>query len=409
MTPPFDDRDLSASFSLTGTKVGDEAPLVLIAEDQPMIRAATARNLERRGFRVLQAADGRIAMTLVAEHDFDIAIVNLGLPEISGFEIVSELKGRLGSAVSVLVMSGNIENDVKVRAFDAGADDYVPKPVYMPELVRRVTAFRRTQLALLEAKRAKERMEQLNLYASEAAALLAHDLANGLSVALGNLDYLQATTPPGDDDDRIDARSSTLRALRKMAGLVRNFVELRQLEDAALIPKPSRTSIRELVEGVAGLHRHEIVPRGAKISTDCPPEIDAMVNATLVERVVHNLVGNATRYVNQGGRILVKVSVEGDPDDGELVIQVGNTGASIPEHLRSALFEKYQTGGDKGSRRGMGLYFCRLASEAHGGAIEMLSTPEFATNFVVRIPTRVYLSSSIESEPVNVLTQGIAG
>ena len=404
----FDDSDVSGCFSLAGRKAGDEAPLVLIAEDQPLIRTATARHLERRGYRVLQAEDGRVALELLAENEFDIAIVDLGLPEISGFEVVSELKGRRGSAVSVLVMSGNIENDVKVRSFDAGADDYVPKPVYMPELVRRVTAFRRTQLALLEAKRAKERMEQLNLYASEAAALLAHDLANGLSIALGNLDYLHATTPPGDDDDRIEARTSTIRALRKMSGLVRNFVELRQLEDAALIPQPSRISIRELVEGVAGLHRYEILPRGAHITTDCPPVLDAKVDPTLIERVVHNLVGNATRYVNSGGRIFVEASGHGDPDASELVIRISNTGSAIPEHLRSTLFEKYQTGGDKESRRGMGLYFCRLACEAHGGSIALTSTDEYATNFTIRIPAQVYVSDAADAQ-IAELPREIAG
>lgn len=369
---------------MTTTPDSDAAapdPRVLIAEDQRVVRRSAARNLRRNGCFVLEADDGQIALDLIATQEVDLAIIDLGLPRVSGFEVVEALKAKFGSAVSVLVMSGSVDNQTKVQAFDAGADDFVCKPVYMPELLRRVHAFRRTQLAYIAAEDARQRAEQLNLYASEAAALLAHDLSNGLSIAVGNLDFLVDTTED-DDEDRNDARVSTLRALRKMSGLVRNFVELRQLEDAALITKPEPTEIEELLKGVADLHKHEVQPKEAKIAVECAAGMRACVDPVLVERVVHNLVGNAIRYVARGGN----VRLAADLAEGVLELQIGNSGAGIPEALVPRLFEMYGMAGDKNSRRGMGLYFCRLASEAHGGSISVEPTDEFPANFVVRFP-----------------------
>lgn len=360
--------------------------VVMIAEDLRSVRALTAEKLRRDGFEVLEAADGQEALDLVATREIDIAIVDLGLPMVNGLDVVAAIKQRRGTAVSVLVVSGTIDLDVKIKAFDLGADDYVCKPVHMPELLRRVAAFHRTQQSYREAERSRERMEQLNVYASEAAALLAHDLSNGLSIALGNLDFLRETAPPDDDDDRREACLSTLRALRRMAGLVRNFVELRQLEDAALIPKPELIDVAELVHGVAGLHRHEVQPRGARIYVDCPSELDALVDPALVERVVHNLVGNAIRYVDHGGRIRVSATAEPTATGRQLVLQIGNTGSGISAAMAPTLFDKYRTGGDQGSQRGMGLYFCRLACEAQGGSIAIEPTPDYGANFVVRLP-----------------------
>lgn len=374
-------------------------PRVLIAEDQRVVRRSAARNLRRNGCFVLEADDGQIALDLVATQDIDLAIIDIGLPRVSGLEVVKALKERCGTAVSVLVMSGSVDNQTKVAAFDAGADDFVCKPVYMPELLRRVHAFRRTQLAYIAAEQARQRAEQLNLYASEAAALLAHDLSNGLSIAVGNLDYLVETSED-PDEDRADARVSTLRALRKMSGLVRNFVELRQLEDAALITKPEDTQIAELLQGVADLHKHEVQPKQARIRVECPADLRACVDPVLVERVVHNLVGNAIRYVEPGGSVRLAARVVAGGETPELVLEVGNSGAGIPEALRGKMFEMYGMAGDQNSRRGMGLYFCRLASEAHGGSIAVEPTDEFPANFVVRFLSRAAVAATAaEQEP----------
>jgi signal transduction histidine kinase len=100
--------------------------------------------------------------------------------------------------------------------------------------------------------------------------------------------------------------------------------------------------------------------------------------------VLHNLFGNAMRYCNSNGKIVLAARRLREGDDS-VEISVRNTGPQIPEDIRGNLFGKYVRG--KGGRRGMGLYFCRLVAEAHGGTIACEPHAE-GPSFVLRLPGR---------------------
>ena len=123
--------------------------------------------------------------------------------------------------------------------------------------------------------------------------------------------------------------------------------------------------------------------RGVTIAINCKAELMARFDAALVERMLHNLVGNASRYCNAGGTITVAAQRWNDEDSVE--IAVTNTGPQIAEDIRPQLFVKYVRG--KGGKRGMGLYFCRLVAEAHGGRIDYEASG-IGPRFILRLPGR---------------------
>jgi signal transduction histidine kinase len=361
------------------------APCVLVAEDHDAVRASIARVLRRQGFSVVEASTGAAAIELAGRHRPDLAVVDLRLPEVDGFGVVEALKGG-ADPPSVIVVSGLHDADARVRAFDAGADDFMGKPVHVAELLRRVEAFERTRRALREAKQAREREEHLRLYAAEAAALLAHDLNNGLCTTLSNLTYLRdATNPTGEIADALDA---AVRGARRMAVLVSNFVDIGRIEDGALAPRYAPVDVRTEILDAIGVHQAEVAHRGVAIHCRCRSGLDAVLDPSLFERVLHNLLGNAARYVNAGGAIAVAARVDSTGGHDTLVVEVANTGPAVPAALHGELFEKYRRGGDRRSQVGMGLYFCRLAAEAHGGSIALAESREFDVCFAVRVPRR---------------------
>jgi len=114
------------------------ADAVLVVDDEPPIRRALAVNLEARGYRVHQAGSGREALRVASAHHPDAVVLDLGLPDIDGIEVIRGLRGW--SKVPIVILSVRDAERDKVEALDAGADDYVTKPFGMDELLARVRA-----------------------------------------------------------------------------------------------------------------------------------------------------------------------------------------------------------------------------------------------------------------------------
>ena len=111
---------------------------VLVIDDEPQILRAMRINLSARGYEVITAANGTAALRAAAERRPDVVILDLGLPDISGIEVLAGLRGLL--TAPVIVLSARTDSSDKVAALDAGADDYVTKPFGMDEFLARLRA-----------------------------------------------------------------------------------------------------------------------------------------------------------------------------------------------------------------------------------------------------------------------------
>lgn len=111
---------------------------VLVVDDDPQILRALRINLAAHGYHVLVAADGASALRVAADGHPDVVVLDLGLPDLDGTEVIEGLRGW--TAVPILVLSARTDSGDKVRALDAGADDYVTKPFGMAELLARLRA-----------------------------------------------------------------------------------------------------------------------------------------------------------------------------------------------------------------------------------------------------------------------------
>jgi two-component system KDP operon response regulator KdpE len=114
---------------------------VLVVDDEPQILRALSINLRARRYDVHTAATGAEALRIAARHPPDLVVLDLGLPDIDGVEVIEGLRGW--SSVPILVLSGRTDSADKVEALDAGADDYVTKPFGMDELFARLRAMSR--------------------------------------------------------------------------------------------------------------------------------------------------------------------------------------------------------------------------------------------------------------------------
>jgi two-component system response regulator MprA len=118
------------------------APLVLVADDEPAVRAAVADALEVHSYRVITAEDGPAALRAVAEHEPDLVVLDVLMPGLDGLGVCRALRAA-GRRVPILVLTARAAAEDRVSGLDAGADDYVVKPYHLGELLARVRALLR--------------------------------------------------------------------------------------------------------------------------------------------------------------------------------------------------------------------------------------------------------------------------
>ncbi len=353
---------------------------ILIVDDDARVRRALSAAMSRAGFHVFTADDGGPALTLAEQTAPDVAIVDFNMPT-PGIEVVRRLKHLHGPALWITMLSGQDDEATRSACYAAGADDMLAKPASIPELRRRMIAAARTQQAFVETRLAQERADRVMAYGAEASAMLAHDLNNGLAVALSNIEYLkEVLTVEGDE---AQALSATGDALRRMSGLVANFVDIARFEDAACKPQRESCNLNSVIRSV--IEVHAAAPnKDVKFEIVCDPDATGTFDRALIERVLHNLVGNAHRYCDRGGVIKVSGRVSDQLDGAVTELSVFNSGPPVPEELQKQLFVKYARGTN--GKRGFGLYFCRLACEAHGGTIDYAYTG--GSLFTMHLPSR---------------------
>jgi two-component system, sensor histidine kinase and response regulator len=366
--------------SIDAPAAGESSPTrrrLIVVDGDPELCRQLAAELAIVSYAIEVSPDAEHARAQLEVAMPDLAIVALELPDHASLALIRTLKQQLGPAVHIIATLDRDDEHRRAAAFEAGADDLVVKPAVMSDLRLRLAAATRNQRAFVEAKAAREVANRRMAYGAEAGAMLAHDLNNGLAVGLLNMQYLRDVLSL--DSDQAEAFETTIRSLRRMSSLVINFVEIARFEDAEISPEIALTALPAMLASVLEVNGLAV---GVAVTVDCEPDLTGDFDRALIERVLHNLVGNAARYSRPGGSMTVAARRW---DDRGIEISVTNTGPPISETIRPHLFEKHARGA--GAKRGMGLYFCRLVAEAHGGTVHHEST-ERGPSFIVRLPDR---------------------
>jgi two-component system, OmpR family, KDP operon response regulator KdpE len=128
-----------------------DAATILIVEDEPPIRRLLRTTLGAHEYRTLEAATGAEALSTMRHYKPDLILLDLGLPDIDGQELIGEIRAK--GAVPIVVLSSRGEEGAKVKALDSGADDYVTKPFGADELLARIRAALRHRLQQQGAER----------------------------------------------------------------------------------------------------------------------------------------------------------------------------------------------------------------------------------------------------------------
>jgi NtrC-family two-component system sensor histidine kinase KinB len=198
---------------------------------------------------------------------------------------------------------------------------------------------------------------------------MVHDLRNPLSIIRGSLELLENELENQVSDTQRQVLAVMGQGVERMLSLVTSILDVNRLESGQMPldrePALLRPLVEEVVEVQGVLARDKQLDLFIDIDTSLLP---VSVDVDLIQRVFQNLIGNAIKFTPPGGTI--RVGARSEPDDGHMVIvSISDTGPGISPDIQSHLFQRFVRGRDPGRGSGLGLAFCRLAIEAHGGRI----------------------------------------
>ncbi|MGC9358366.1 MAG: GAF domain-containing protein, partial [Anaerolineae bacterium] len=215
---------------------------------------------------------------------------------------------------------------------------------------------------------------------------LVHDLRSPLSSISTALQFLELNLVGEIDEDYAQALDIALGSTDRMLRLIDTILDISGLESGEMPLDRSEFALRPLVGDVERVHLPQIRGKNLRFLNAVPETLPLLhADRDLVERVLQNLLHNAIKFTAAGGKISLTANVcETRPE--YLSISISDTGCGIPPDLQPRLFEKFSTGRTLGRGKGLGLTFCRMAVEAHGGRIWVEETSEAGTTFTLTLP-----------------------
>jgi two-component system, OmpR family, heavy metal sensor histidine kinase CusS len=234
------------------------------------------------------------------------------------------------------------------------------------------------ETARLAAERRADALRLEREHARTFTDFMVHDLRQPLTGAIALVDVASRRAGPGAAEDLKVAS----RELKRLQQMIADLIALSRIEQGALRPRLADESIAPLLAGLAGAHRAEVAALGVGLDVDAPEGLRAPVDAQLVGRAIENLLANAFRHTPRGKRIRLSARRAGN----RVVVAVENEGEPVPEEMRPQLFQKFASGENSPQHAGIGLYFCRLVAEAHGGSAVLGEAAASSVEFQLQFP-----------------------
>ncbi|WP_255609373.1 response regulator [Methylosinus sp. Sm6] len=345
--------------------------MVLLVDDCADNLLALEAMLRCDDFVIATALSGRAALDILLAHNVAVAIIDVQMPEMDGFELAKLMRGveKTRDVPIVFVTAGTRETSRMFKGYEIGAVDYLWKPIDEQILRSKVDVFvrlERQRQLLLQAERMREIF----------VAILGHDLRNPLQ---GIVTATERGLRLAKDEEARRTLETIRRSGDRMARMIAQILDVTRIRaDAGLAIRRAPAELRRVVEQIVDeFSAHESLFRVEYVG-----DTRGSWDADRLLQLVSNLVGNAVEHGPAGGYVHIRV-------DGRapswVKVEVRNGGCGLPRSLREVLFEPFRSG-DRTRGLGLGLFICKQIADAHGGVIDVESSDESGTCFRISLP-----------------------
>ncbi len=350
-------------------------PTILVVDDNEQNRALAKATLEGEDYDLVFASNGAEALTAFAASAPDCVLLDVRMPGMTGFEVCAKIRSLpQGADTPVVFLTALRDVDTFDAALRSGGDDFLTKPVRPTELILRVQAalrLRRLNASNREyyelARRQRDDLMRLQLQKERLMAFVVHDLKN----PVGAVDlHAQVLLRDKELPERLRGSAASIREeVRSLMRLITNLLDISKSEEGKLAPARASVDVAALIaEGFVALGGAAKRPH-LRLATRSGVA-RATADPDLRRRVLENLLDNALRHAPEDSVVRVSALER----EREFELRVADVGRGVPAEMRERIFDPFVQVESKDrsvsrSGRGLGLAFCRLAVEAHGGRI----------------------------------------
>lgn len=353
---------------------------------------------DERNLRVLQgilaplqydlrlASNGADALSQVAEDPPDLILLDVMMPGMSGFEVCKTLKDdEKTHFIPIVLVTALTERESKIEGVEAGADDFLNKPVDVIELRTRVASLLRSKNFHDELQDRYAELKTLEQTRESLTQMIVHDMRNPLTSLMGFAELMKQLNLVSEDERALNYLNRVRASAQTLMDMINTMMDLAKLEAGELTVKADKVDVADVLDnvldGVGGMVDVKKLNLKVDIAEACN---EVVADREILRRILVNIVGNATDFSPESGLLVIR----SERVENAVRISVIDEGPGVPASFQDHIFEKF--GQIEGQRQkfstGLGLAFCKLAVEAHGGEIGVESEAGNGSCFWFTLP-----------------------
>jgi signal transduction histidine kinase len=368
---------------------------ILLVDDTPANLQLLSGMLKEQGYKVRPVPSGKLALQVAQIEPPDLILLDILMPEMNGYEVCEKLKAddRL-KEIPVIFISALSETIDKVKAFSVGGVDYITKPFQFEEVHARVRTHLELRRQKRELQKSYEQLKELGLVRDGMTHMIAHDMRSPLSLMATIFHTLGTSETKHTSDNNRQIVHNGALATAGLLQMVDSLLDINKLEAGHEELNLTNCDLVEISKVI--LREYEYLRENRRFIFDMKTfPVRVICDYNLISRVIRNLFMNALKFTPEDGTISIEVdSVENDgsqideragkKESARVIVQ--DTGQGIPSHYLAKVFNKFVQVESRECSTGLGLTFCKLAVEAHGGHIGVESEEGKGSKFWFTLP-----------------------
>jgi signal transduction histidine kinase len=371
-------------------------PLVLVADDVDANAELLADQLTALGVRTIRAHDGPSALAACFEEHPDLCILDVSMPagalgvddRDTGFEVCRRLKRDPRTArIPVIFVTALNDTADRVKAIEAGGDDFLLKPHNRLVLGARVRSLLKLKSATDALEQSYRTLRELTKVRDDLMKMIVHDLKTPLTSVLASLEMLREGDFGPMAEKQYKAVSEAEGKAEDLLGLIQDLLEVARVEETRIAISPEPIAPAAFLSELVIDWTPRFTAEGATMAYEAADDAEVFsADKALLRRVFANLVQNALSH--SATTVHVELAARRDPQG--ILFTVTDNGPGIPAEFQEVIFRKFEQVRSPNAPRtrssGLGLAFCRLAVEAHGGRIWVRSKEREGSTFYIQLP-----------------------